>query len=154
MFTGQPGSATSGQSYSTTYTAGWISASAGYSKSSGNAIVTATGLVPTPIPLPLLPASSVVLYGGHAYSAGLGSSPIRGLTLSAGYSKAISDTQNGSGSSNNKTDVLNAFAQYQVRKIYFRAGYSRLVQSFSQSCGPPSMLGSFYFGLTRWFNFF
>ena len=43
---------------------------------------------------------------------------------------------------------------YQFRKLGFQAGYSRLVQGFSVTGTPPTMVGSFYVGVSRWFNFF
>lgn len=152
--TGQSGSASFSQSYSSSVTVKWLSGSAAYSRSSGNAILTGSGLVATPIPLPVISQAAVVLYGGHAYSFGVGATPVRGLSLSASYSQAQSDTENGAANSNNNTSQLTARVLYIVRKTYFQAGYSRLLQGFSAAGTPPSMLGSFYFGLTRWFNFF
>jgi hypothetical protein len=45
-------------------------------------------------------------------------------------------------------------ATYRVRKLNFQAGYLRLVQGFSTSGMPPTLTGSFYVGVSRWFNFF
>lgn len=152
--TSQQGSTSFSQSYSSSLLYHWIDGSAGYSRSTGNAILTSSGLVATPIPLPVLTPTAVVLYGGDAYTMTLGANPRHGLTLSAAYSIAHTNTANGSANSNNDTSQLTARVQYLVRKVWFQAGYARLVQSFSASNTPPSMLGSFYFGLTRWFNFF
>jgi len=152
--TGQSGSASFSQAYSTSVFIKWISGTVAYSESSGNAILTGSGLVATPIPVSVLSPTAVVLYGGRAYSFGLGATPKRGLSLSLAYSQAQSNTENGSANSNNDTSQLTARILYIVRKTYFQAGYARLVQGFSASGTPPSMLGSFYFGLTRWFSFF
>jgi hypothetical protein len=84
----------------------------------------------------------------------VGANPRRGLTISAAYSQALSNTENGSANSNNHTSQLTATVVYRVRKTFFQAGYSRLIQGFSASGTPPSMLGSFYIGLNRWFSFF
>jgi hypothetical protein len=43
---------------------------------------------------------------------------------------------------------------YQFRKVYFYAGYIRLRQIVSAAGTPPTSLTSYYFGLSRWFNFF
>ena len=43
---------------------------------------------------------------------------------------------------------------YNFRKLNFITGYSRLVQGFSVSGAPPAMVGSFFVGVSRWFNFF
>src|SRR5579884_25111 len=153
--TGVAGSSNFSQSYTGSIgLTHWISATAAYSKSNGNSILTGAGLVPVPVPVPIVTPTSVILYGGHAYSVGLGSSPIRGLTLSASYSKALSDTLSALSVSNNKNELVNARVQYQVRQMYFQAGYTRLVQGFSLSGQPPIMLGSIYVGISRWFNFF
>jgi len=151
----QPGSGNFSQYYSTAFSAKWISASASYARSNGNSILTATGLTPTPVPVSVVTPGAVILYGGRSYSFGFGSTPMRGLTISASYSKAFSNTAaDGLSSSNNNNEQLNARIQYLVRKIYFQAGYIKLVQGFSAVGGPPASVSSFYFGLSRWFNFF
>ncbi|MGA2435972.1 MAG: hypothetical protein ABSG25_11865, partial [Bryobacteraceae bacterium] len=111
-------------------------------------------LTPITIPLPVVTPSSVILYGGRAYSAGLGLTPVRGLSFSGSYLQALSDTLGNAISTNNRTAQVNTFLQYQMRKIYLTAGYSRLSQSFSSSGSLPGVIGSYYFGLSRWFQFF
>ena len=148
------GSTSFSQSYGTSLFVKWITGTAAYSESTGNAILTGSGLVATPVPLPVLTPAAVVLYGGHAYSFGVGATPIRGLSASLAFSQATSNTANSTLTSNNSSSQLTATILYKVRKTYFQAGYARLVQSFSSSGAPPSMIGSFYFGLTRWFSFF
>jgi hypothetical protein len=80
--------------------------------------------------------------------------PIRGLTFSGNYVRSRSNTDNSSISSINDTDEANLYLQYKIRKIFFTAGYSRLVQGFSSSGTGPAMVSTYYFGLSRWFNFF
>lgn len=151
---GQSQSSSFSQAYSTSLFVKWISGTAAYSRSTGNAILTSTGLVATPVPLPVVSPTAVVLYGGRAYSFGVGATPIRGLSLSVSYAQAQTNTVHGSANSNNNTSQLTARIMYLVRKTYFQAGYARLTQDFSAAGAPPSMLGSFYVGLTRWFTFF
>jgi hypothetical protein len=151
---GVSGSTSFSQAYSTSLFVKWITGTATYSRSSGNAILTGSGLVATPVPLPVVSPAAVVLYGGHAYSFGVGATPVRGFSFSAAYSQALSNTENGSANSNDNTSQVTGTLLYRVRKTFFQAGYARLVQGFSASGTPPSMLGSFYFGLYRWFNFF
>ena len=153
--TNQAGSGTFSQSYSGIFSfSRWASLNGTYSKSSGNAILTGSGLAPTPIPLPIVTPTDVVLYGGHAYSFGLGSNPVRRLTITASYARAFSDTLSSSLTSNNHTEMLTSRIDYQFRQMHFEAGYSRLVQGFSLAGTPPTMLGSYYVGISRWFNFF
>jgi hypothetical protein len=101
----------------------------------------------------LVVPSSVILYGGHAYSAAIGINPARGFIINGSYSQALTDTQGSSLNSNNRTQQLNAYMQYLFRKIYFTAGFSKLTQSFSSNGNLPAMVGTFYFGISRWFNF-
>ena len=143
------------QSYSTGLTFGnWASVTGSYSISNGNAIQTGAGLVPTPVPTPILPSSLVILYGGKSYSFGLGASPIRRLTFGASYSKSSSDTGGDTPASFNKNEQYNAYFQYQFRKVYLTGGYAKLSQSFSASTVPPANVSSFFIGVSRWFNFF
>jgi len=152
--TGEAGSGTFSQDYSAAISVKKLSLSGTYSKSSGNAILTGGGLVATPVPLPIVAPSSVILYGGRAYSFSLGSNPVRRLTISASYSKALSDTLSDMSYSNNRSEIVTARIQYLYRQLYFQAGYSKLVQGFSLAGGPPTMLGSYYIGVSRCFNFF
>jgi hypothetical protein len=132
----------------------WISINGNYSKSSGNSILTASGLVPTPVPTPVLPASSEILYGGTSYSASVSSSPIKRFTLAVSYAKARSNTSDVLNSSTNTSEMFNSLVQYQFRKIGIVGGFSRMTQGFSGSGSAPQTVSSFYIGVNRWFNFF
>jgi hypothetical protein len=154
LLTGEPGSANSSHSYSTSLSLPHFSINGSYSMSSGNALLTSTGLVANPLPLPVTNPAAVVFYNGKSYSVGLGSSPVRGLTLTASYAKALSGTQSNSTSSNNNNENMYFMMVYQFRKMFFQTGYSRLVQGFSLVGTPPALQGSFYVGISRWFNFF
>ena len=148
------GSTTTSQSYSTAFSFPVFSISGSYSKSTGNALLTATGLVPTPVPLPVITPDGVVFYNGKSYSVGIGSHPLRGLTISGIFSKALSDTQSTQASSSNSNENLNFIAVYHLRKLDFQAGFLKFDQGFSVSGTPPTMIGSYYFGIKRWFNIF
>jgi hypothetical protein len=154
LLTSVPGSANSSQSYATSLSWTKFSINGSYSSSSGNALLTPTGLVATPIPVTVLPSSAVVLYSGKSYSVGVGSNPIRGLTLSATYAKALSGTNSNSILSSNSYGNMYFLLIYQLRKLSFQAGYLRLVQGFSASGTPPTLTGSYYVGVSRSFNFF
>lgn len=153
--TEQPGTTSSSNSYTTGLSySHWISLSGTYAKSSGNAIETGAGLIQNPVPQPIVPINDLILYGGKSYAFGLGSNPIRRLTVTASFAKATSNTDlQGIGSWNN-TEQINTLFQYQFRKMYLTGGYSRLLQGFSASGIPPANVSSFYIGVSRWFNFF
>lgn len=153
--TAEPGTSSRSESYNASFGySRWITLTGGYQKASGNALETGGGLVPVPIPQPILPLSDLILYGGHSYSVGLGSTPAKKLIMSAAYSKANSNTFSNSLASWNNNGQFNALIQYQFRKMYFTGGFSRLDQGFSLSGTPPQMVSSFYVGVSRWFNFF
>ena len=154
LLTTVAGSATFSQTYSMGLSGRWLGASAAYSKANGNGVLTGTGIttVPTGTPTTLLP--NIIYYRGTTYAFGVGSTPIKGLTINGNYSRTESDTQNAASLSNNIFSQGNLFVQYQVRKIYFTSGYSRLLQGFSATKTPPTLVSSFYVGVTRWFNFF
>lgn len=154
MLTDQPGSATSSQSYATSLTVSRFSFNGSYTDSTGNALLTTTGLVSTPVPLPVVNPAAVVFYNGKSYSAGIGANPVRGLTFSASYAKALSGTQSSTLNSNNNNENINILLTYNFRRLSFISGYSRLLQSFSVTGGPPTLVGSLFVGVTRTFNFF
>jgi hypothetical protein len=141
------------QGYSTGLSGRWLGAGLGYSKSSGNGLITATGIIVTPpgVPPPLL---TTVLYGGTSYSASIGSTPMRGLTINGTYVNSRSNTENGVLSSSNKTEQAYAYLTYRFRKVYFNAGYSRLLQGFSATGLTPTTVSTYYFGVSRWFKVF
>jgi hypothetical protein len=152
------------QGYTTGLSGRWLGASAGYSKSSGTGLITPTGITTLPggVPPTLVPA---ILYGGTTYTFGVGSTPIRGLTITGTYVNSRSNTGDGplsssnnpaSGllSSNNKTEQAYIYLIYRFRKVYFNAGYNRLLQGFSASGLPPTMVSTYYFGVSRWFKAF
>jgi hypothetical protein len=142
------------QDYSTGLSSRWLGVNVGYSKSSGLGLFTAQGIAPLPTGVPPTLLPSTVLYGGRTYSVGVGGSPVRRLTYSATFADSRSNTQNGALSSFNHTQEGNAYLQYKFRKVYFTAGYSRLLQGFSGSPLPPALVSTYYVGLSRWFNFF
>ncbi len=152
--TAQPNTGNSSQSYSTGFGYGhWISVNGSYSKADGHGLISGGGITPVPLP-PVVPDNLLILYGGRSYSFSVSSTPVRRLTVAAGFSKANSNTFNAGLGSWNSVEQFNTLFQYQFRKMYFTGGYARLVQGFSASGTPPSQVSSFYIGVSRWFNFF
>jgi hypothetical protein len=154
-FTALPGTGSHSESFTTGFSwTHWITANGGYSTATGIALPTGGGLVapppPTPVPLPSL----LILYGGHSYSVGLGSSPFRRLTIGASYSRATSNTTNAGIGSWNANKQMNTYFQYQFRKMYLNGGYATLSQGFSASPTAPATVSSYYLGVSRWFNVF
>jgi hypothetical protein len=153
--TDQPGTASSSQDYNVSL--GYstlITANGSYSKSNGLALATGAGLISAPVPVSALPSDAFTFYGGTSYSGGVSSAPIRGLTMSAGYSRSNSNTTNSGIATMSQNEQYNAIIQYQIRKMGFTSGFARLEQGFGGSTTPPQILSSYYAGITRWFNFF
>ena len=153
--TAQRDTGSASHSYSTGLGFGhWASISGSYAVSDGRGLATGAGLVPVPVPSPVLPPSLLFLYGGKSFSVGLGTTPVRRLTIGASFSKANSDTSGSALASWNRNDQLSAYFQYQFRKVSLTGGYARLSQGFSASTAPPANVSSYYLGVSRWFNFF
>ncbi len=153
LLSGMEGTTSFTQGYSTGLSGRWLGVGGGYSRSSGTGLATATGITTLPpgVPPTLVAA---ILYGGTTYSASLGSTPRRGLTINGSYVSSRSNTIGGSLASNNKTEQAYAYLNYGFRKVYFTAGYSRLLQGFSASGFAPTTVSTYYFGVSRWFKVF
>jgi hypothetical protein len=148
------GSRSLSQSYSTLASTRRYSLSGSYTKASGNSILTNAGLTTVPIVPPGLLPTSITNFGGRSYSAGFGASPVNGLTLSASYANSWNNTITNSVASKNTTEMLYFQAMHRYRKLFFNAGYSRLLQGFTASGTPASSVSSYYVGVSRWFNVF
>jgi len=153
-FNNVPGSGNFNQTYSTAMSLKRFSFSAAYSKADGTSILTPTGLAPVSVPLPIVTPGQLIMFGGKSYSLGAATTPIRGLTLSAGWSKANSNTLAESANSQNNTQQQYAMLQYKLRQLWITGGYLKLTQGFSIIGGPPTSGSSFFIGVSRWFKFF
>ncbi len=142
------------QGYSTGLSAGKFSVNGNYSRSSGDSIQSIIGLIPTPVPTPIIPPTLLILYGGESYGAAVGYTPIRGLILTTDYSHAHYHTQNDSAFSNNLLQQADAKAEWYFRQLHFTAGYSHLLQGFGSEVGEPVRLNSFYVGVFRTMHVF
>jgi len=153
--TAQPDTVNSSESYSASVGYGrFVAATGTYTKADGQALATGSGLVGLPIPTPVLPSDLVSLFGGKSYSVGVSSTPVKHLITSASYAESTNNTVTSGVFSANNNSQFNTLLQYQVRKMSFVSGYSRLEQGFSAIGSQPEIISSYYMGLSRWFNFF
>lgn len=141
------------QSYSTGLSGRWLSVNGSYAKAGGNGLLATTGVTPLPpgVPPTLVPT---ILYSGTTYSGSVGSTPVPGLTFTGSYVQSRSNTAGGAPGATGTTKQAYAYLNYRFRKVYFNAGYSRLLQGFSTNGQPPALLSTYYFGLSRWFKAF
>lgn len=155
-FTAVPGSGNSSERISTSFSCRRYAINGYYSTSAGTSFLTATGLVPTPGPLPppVVVPGNVILFNGTAYGGGASASPLRRLTISGAYAKGSGSTISPTVASRNDTTLVNGLLQYQFRKLYLTAGFTRFNQSIGAAGVPPSMVNSYYFGISRWFSVF
>ncbi|MGB8013076.1 MAG: hypothetical protein WCF68_15790 [Terriglobales bacterium] len=147
--TNDPGSSSSSESYSTSLSMRRVQASTYFSTSHGVSVLGAAGII-SPTPTPGL--TDFYLFNGSSYGGSLSGSPLRRLSLSASYSRAISNTFAATNSRNN-LEIYNAQMQYRLRKIGLLSGYTRYTQGIS-AIGAPATSTSFYVGISRWFDFF
>lgn len=151
--TNQPGSASDSKSYSTSFSMRRFTVTGNFTQANGNSILTNAGLVPLP-PTPGVPASDLIMYGGSSYGGGISATPLRRLTLSASYSRALSNTLSNATNSHNNTEMFNAQMQYHLRRIGLLSGFTRFTQGISAAGIPPGTANSYFFGVSRWFDFF
>lgn len=137
------------ESYSTSLGMRKLALNGLYTKSTGVSLLGVGGLVGPP-PTPGL--TDFIFFGGTSYGAGISVTPVRRLSLSSSFSRAISNTVGGTTSHNN-TEIFNSQLQYRLRKIGVQGGYTRFTQGIS-AVGAPANTSSFFVGLTRWFDFF
>lgn len=154
--TAQAGDSSRAQRVTGTFTYNRYSLNGFYSKSRGEAAFTANGLVAIPGNLPpsALPPGSVVVFDSKAYGINGSASPIKRLYLSLGYAQSNGDTVDPLMTTFTKNNLINGVMQYRLRKIYVNAGYTHLRQSIGTAGSTPITVTSYYFGISRWFNFF
>lgn len=136
----------------------WIGLSASYSHSNGTSILASNGsLVPTPLPPGV---ADTVVYAGSAYGGGLDLNPIRRMVINLNWIRVNNNTQsnfivtNPIFISENNSDRIYGQLQYNVRKLIFRAVYWRTNQLISSSSLGNTIVNSYSFSISRWFNFF
>jgi len=154
VFEQAKGSSNHGESFVTMLIWRRASVSGNYTQFHGTSILTATGLVLTPLPPVLFSPSNLVLYSGTSYGASVSVFPVRNLSISTAWSKSLSNTTSPLLLSNNGNTNYYGLMTYQYRKLLFQAGFTKFNQSISSSSILPSMLTSYSFGVTRWFKGF
>jgi hypothetical protein len=143
------GTTSHSESYSSSLSMRRLSVNSFYSHSTGLSLLGAGGII-QPEPTPGL--TDFILFTGSSYGGGLSLSPVRRMSISGTFSRAISDTI-ASTTSHNNTEVFNAQMQYHLRRIGLQAGYTRFTQGIS-AIGEPVNTTSYFVGMTRWFDFF
>jgi hypothetical protein len=124
-----------------------------YSRSAGTALLTATGPVLPPSSItPVLGNDQYLLVNGSAYAFNATANPVRRWTVSASYSRALSDTQTPVLFVSTSAKVFTSFTQIQFRKVSAGGGYTHLMQGIGAPGTVPADFSSFYVGIQRWFH--
>jgi hypothetical protein len=147
--TNDAGSNTRSDSYSSSLSMRRLSVNSFFSKSHGVSLLSAGGII-TPTATPGL--SNFILFSGSSYGGGISVTPVKRMTISGSFARAISNTLAATDSHNN-TEIINAQLQYHLRRIGLDAGYTRFTQGIS-AIGAPINNTTFFVGMTRWFDFF
>jgi hypothetical protein len=145
-----PGDSNRSESFSTSLSSRRYAVSGTYTKASGISLLGLNGIITSPTPTPGL--ENTILFNGDSYTAGASVTPIRHLSLSGSFSRAISNTL-ATIDSHNDTEVFTAQMQYHLRRISMQAGYVRFSQAIS-AVGPPVGNTSYFVGISRWFDIF
>lgn len=143
------GTSTHGEGYSTSLSMRRLAVNALFSQSTGISLLGAGGVI-QPNPTPGL--TDFILFSGSTYGGGISVTPVKRLSISGSFSRAISDTI-ASTTSHNNMEIYNAQMQYHLRRIGLQAGYTRFTQGIS-AIGAPVNNTTYFVGMTRWFDFF
>ena len=124
-----------------------------YVQSSGQSLLTSTGIQPLP-PTPILPQEGLIVYDGQSYGGSVGFTPIARLSITGTYSHATSHTLSNEVFSKNRSEIYYAQMQYRLRQLNLLAGYTHFSQGFSAAGTPAAATNSYFIGVSRWINFF
>lgn len=149
-----PGDGNHAESFTTMVISPRVTVSGNFTKSSGMSILTATGLVATPVPASMVSPDNSIVYNGSSYGGSFAVNPVKHMVVSTSWSRALSNTVSPLLLSNNGSTNYYGLATYQYRKLLFSAGCTKFNQSISSSSTLPSMLTSYSFGISRWFKGF
>lgn len=133
---------------------GWMkqNLSAYYAESLGNMIVTGQGL--TPVPVPGLSSNQIIPFSGKSYNAGYANTLIKHTSLSLSWSKFTSAGTGTGLFSNLSSEQYSGSLAYNYRKLNFIANFVHSEQGASVTTALPSNITIYYFGVSRWFDFF
>jgi len=147
--TNYAGTTNHGEGYSTSLSMRRMSLSGFYTQSAGVSLLGSGGIIAPP---PTPGVNDYIYFNGSSYGGGLSVTPVRRLSISGSFSRAISDTIAATTSHNN-TEIFNAQMQYHLRRIGLLAGYTRFTQGIS-AVGAPASTTTYFVGVSRWFDFF
>jgi len=154
VFEQHSGESSHGESFMTMLIWPKASISGNYMQSDGTAILTAAGLVTTPVPPVLIAPTNSVFFSGKSYGSNVTFHPTRHIWITGAWSKSFSNSVSQLLLANSGSTDYYGLATYEYRKLLFQAGVVKFNQFISSSGQPPAMLTSYSFGVSRWFKGF
>lgn len=152
-FNNQPGVVNSSEGVSSSLALKRVTMSGNYVQSSGQALLTSTGIQPIP-PTPGLPPIGLIVYNGKSYGGAITITPLPRLFISGTYTHAASNTLSNDIFSYNKTTIFYGQFQYRLRRLSILGGFTKFSQGISASGLAPGNEYSYFIGVQRWFSFF
>lgn len=152
-FSNDKGSSSHSEAFSTSLALRHVAMTASYTKSSGQSLLTSTGIQPIQ-PTPGLPPVGLIVYNGKSYGGALSLTPRPRLSITGTYTHAESDTLSSTIFSNNRTEIFYGQVQYRLRRVSLLSGFTKFKQGISAAGSPPGETYSYYIGVARWINFF
>jgi hypothetical protein len=129
------------------------SISGSYSRSNGEALLSANGTL-TPTPIGSLLSDYFLTFNARSYGLTASTQLFRVLTLSGNYTNVSGNSVQKSLNTFNNGDRYSARIALRMRRLYLIAGFDHAVQTASAVPGGPRSVNSYYVSLSRWFNIF
>ena len=142
------------QNYSVTVSRNRMSFNGSYSRSGGESLPSINGLVPTPIPGPIIVPDLLVAYSGSSYAFGAAFQPVHRLQLTTTYTHSLYETSHLNSLSNNLFTRLDSRVEYDFRQLHFLASYTYLRQGIGAGFAQPQVVNAIYFGVSRHIDIF
>lgn len=127
---------------------------ANYSQSYGASLLTATGLIGIPGGLPPGVVSNYVVFNARSLGVGASVTLLGKMIVTGSYSDAKGSTLSYQLNVKNSSQVISGLLRYPYRKVYISAGFTQFNQGLLTPGSAPSVVSSYYFGISRWFNVF
>jgi len=141
------------ESYSAAFSGRKLGFAGSYSKTEGQSLQTINGLVEVDGGS-VLPDINLVTFNGSSYSVSTTYHPMARFNISGDYSHALYATAKTDASTSGLLSRYNVRAEYTLRRMGIRAGFSHLTQGFGATGGQPATTNAFSIGVSRSFDIF
>lgn len=140
--------------YSAALSRNRFSINGSYGRNSGESLPMLNGLVPSPLPGPIIAPGLLIFYSGTSYAGGVSYQPVRRLVITGSYMHALYQTDNTQSISNNMVTRLDSRVEYTFRQMHILGSYTYLRQGVGADFTTPQTVNAIYFGVSRHFDLF